>query len=48
LRRQLNTDPKEKDKNPVGTQMVKIGLANLDVEREYVDLDGSVVSGAKG
>ena len=47
LRRQLNTDPKEKDKNPVGTQMVKIGLANLDVEREYVDLDGSVVSGAK-
>ena len=47
LRRQLNTDPKEKDKNPIGTQMVKIGLANLDVDREYVDLDGSVVSGVK-
>lgn len=47
LRRQLNTDPKEKDTNPIGTQMMKIGLANLDAEREYVDNDGNVVSGQK-
>lgn len=45
LRRQLNTDPKEKDKNPIGTQMMKIGLANLDRERTYLDLDGKEVSG---
>jgi hypothetical protein len=27
--------------------MMKIGLANLDVEREYLDLDGNVISGTK-
>jgi hypothetical protein len=33
LRRQLNTDPEEGDKIAMGTQMVKIGLQNLRLER---------------
>jgi hypothetical protein len=47
LRRQLNTDPKEKDTNAIGTQMMKIGLANLNVERTYTNLDGTEISGRK-
>ena len=47
LRRQLNTDPEEKDESAIGTQMMKIGLANLVLDREYKDLDGNVVSGQK-
>lgn len=45
LRRQLNTDPEEKDESALGTQMIKIGLANLDPERHYTDLDGNTISG---
>lgn len=38
LRRQLNTDPEEGDKIPMGTQMVKIGLQNLRLGRtDYAD-----------
>jgi hypothetical protein len=38
LRRQLNTDPEEGDKIPMGTQMVKIGLQNLRLGRtDYFD-----------
>lgn len=38
LRRQLNTDPEEGDKIPIGTQMVKIGLQNLRLHRQnYVN-----------
>lgn len=47
LRRQLNTDPEEKDENAIGTQMMKIGLANLVMDREYKDLEGNIVSGHK-
>jgi len=45
LRRQLNTDPEDKDTSPIGTQMAKIGLANLVLDRTYTDLDGSTISG---
>ena len=45
LRRQLNTDPEEKDENHIGTQMMKIGLSNLVAERTYTDLDGNEVTG---
>jgi hypothetical protein len=45
LRRQLNTDPEEKDENHIGTQMMKIGLSNLVAERTYTDLDGNTISG---
>lgn len=34
LRRQLNTDPEEGDKIVMGTQMVKIGLQNLRLNRQ--------------
>lgn len=34
LRRQLNTDPEEGDKIVMGTQMVKIGLQNLRLNRK--------------
>jgi len=45
LRRQLNTDPEEKDEQAIGTQMMKIGLSNLVKDRIYIDLDGNKVSG---
>jgi hypothetical protein len=45
LRRQLNTDPEDKDKSPIGTQMIKIGLANLISNRQYTDIDGNTISG---
>ena len=45
LRRQLNTDPEEKDENHIGTQMMKIGLSNLVAERTYVDMDGNEITG---
>lgn len=47
LRRQLNTDPEDKDESAIGTQMMKIGLANLVMDREYKDLEGNTVSGYK-
>jgi hypothetical protein len=47
LRRQMGTDPEEKDEQPIGTQMMKIGLANLVAERTYIDEDGNEVSGSQ-
>ena len=39
LRRQLNTDPEEGDRITAGTQMIKIALQNLRLDREnYVDI----------
>ena len=45
LRRQLNTDPEEKDENHIGTQMMKIGLSNLVAERTYIDANGNEITG---
>lgn len=45
LRRQLNTDPEDKDENHIGTQMMKIGLSNLVRNRTYIDLDGKEITG---
>ena len=45
LRRQLNTDPEDKDENHIGTQMMKIGLSNLVAERTYIDMDGNEITG---
>lgn len=40
LRRQLNTDPEEKDKSSLGTQLLKIALQNLRLERtNYIDAE---------
>ncbi len=40
LRRQLNTDPEEGDVVAAGTQMIKVCLASLRVDRKYGDLTG--------
>lgn len=47
LRRQLNTDPEEGDNITAGTQMIKIALQNLRLERNnYVDVrTGQPISG---
>jgi hypothetical protein len=45
LRRQLNTDPEDKDETHIGTQMMKIGLSNLVRSRKYVNIDGEEVTG---
>ena len=47
LRRQLNTDPEEGSKSTIGSQMIKIGLQNLILERNnYIDSrTGKPVSG---
>jgi hypothetical protein len=45
LRRQLNTDPEDKDETHIGTQMMKIGLSNLVRDRKYINLDGEEVTG---
>ena len=41
LRNQLNTDPEEGDLMAIGTQMVKIVLQNLRLDRSYNDVKGS-------
>lgn len=41
LRRQLNTDPEEGTRIAIGTQMVKIVLSNLRLDRQYGDVDGN-------
>jgi hypothetical protein len=46
LRRQLNTDPEDKDETHIGTQMIKIGLSNLVSDRLYRDLDGNEIHGS--
>lgn len=35
LRRQLNTDPEEGETIAAGTQMIKVGLSNLRLDKEY-------------
>lgn len=44
LRRQLNTDPEEGSKIAIGTQMVKIVLQSLRLDRMY-DFNGTKISG---
>ena len=44
LRRQLNTDPEEGSKIAIGTQMVKIVLQSLRLNRRY-DVNGQRISG---
>ena len=43
LRRQLNTDPEEGDVVAAGTQMIKVCLSSLRVDRKYGDLTGQQV-----
>jgi hypothetical protein len=45
IRRQLNTDPRERDTVAMGTQMTKIALTNLKKWRSYTRPDGSPVRG---
>lgn len=45
IRRQLNTDPHERETVAMGTQMTKIALTNLSKNREYTRADGSKVRG---
>lgn len=48
LRRQLNTDPEEGSTIAIGTQMVKIGLQNLRLDRTYThNATGENVSGSE-
>ena len=43
LRRQLNTDPEEGDEIAAGTQMIKIALSNLRLDRKYGKLTGKKI-----
>lgn len=43
LRRQLNTDPEEGDAIAAGTQMIKIALSNLRLDRKYGELTGEQI-----
>ena len=45
IRKQLNTDPNDKENMSVGTQALKICLANLRLDGEYTDSKGNKVSG---
>lgn len=42
IRRQLNTDPNEDDRMHIGTQMLKITLANLFKEAMYKTKHGEI------
>jgi hypothetical protein len=37
LRKQLNTDPNEREESPLGTQTIKIALSNLRMDDDYVN-----------
>lgn len=37
LRKQLNTDPNEREESPLGTQTIKIALSNLRMEDDYIN-----------
>lgn len=43
LRRQLNTDPEEGDHIAIGTQMIKIVLSNLRLDKQYGDMSGEEI-----
>ena len=45
IRRQLNTDPRERDTVAMGTQMTKIALTNLNKWASYVTPDGRTIRG---
>lgn len=45
IRRQLNTDPRERETVAMGTQMTKIALSNLKKWRSYKRADGSTIRG---
>lgn len=45
IRRQLNTDPHERDTVAMGTQMTKIALTNLKKYRAYKRSDGTIIRG---
>lgn len=45
IRRQLNTDPRERESVAMGTQMTKIALTNLKKWREYTKPDGTKIRG---
>lgn len=45
LRKQLNTDPEEGDQIAAGTQMIKVCLSSLRIDRPYKLKDGTTISG---
>ena len=45
IRRQLNTDPRERETIAMGTQMTKIALTNLNKNRKYIGADGKPIRG---
>lgn len=47
IRKQFNTDPKEKELNKMGTQMTKVVMASLTAGREYLVVDGVDADGNK-
>lgn len=45
IRRQLNTDPHEKNTTTMGTQMTKVALSNIKPNMEYTLQDGTPIRG---
>ena len=45
VRRQLNTDPRERETVAMGTQMTKVALTNLNKNRLYYKPDGTPIRG---
>lgn len=45
IRRQLNTNPHEKNEGTMGTQMTKIALSNLRPNKLYKDSNGNLIRG---
>ena len=45
IRRQLNTDPHEKESQPMGTQAVKVALSTIRDNQLYTRADGSQIRG---
>ena len=47
MRKQFNTDPKESATTKMGTQMTKVAMANLILERDYIIVEGVDENGNK-
>lgn len=45
LRKQFNTDPHHQEDQSMGTQMVKVALASLLQDHDYVDHNGNTIKG---
>lgn len=45
IRKQLNTDPNDKEEMSIGTQMLKVALYNVVSDKNYVFQDGKVANG---